>query len=364
MLRLKLFTNQLSQLRKFSSSRESVLPSAERIKGTLVDQMCLQFPKTEREQFASLWNKERATSEIPFQNTTSDAKQLHPILGEKIADLGYKLIYKTNVHSLAQAPVWKQRITLRCHRAAVIANKLEKSIDPSINGVITFYRDKETGNVGIIDGQHRAGALLLLAYQGGWCEWERNVLVEVFDTTNETAIEALFREINSAVSLRAEGLNDSKKEKKTAPLATYSEILRQKQEQAETNARRVRIVNETTSKLMQKYPSMFRKSVRCKNPHVNLNLLRDEIHEHDVMHRHGLISTVDLLRHLDDANERIRVIAEERHAEEIAKSTNDVARHNTGGAAASWTKAMKDGFPKAYRYGFFLGWDKSWLKSK
>lgn len=49
---------------------------------------------------------------------------------------------------------------------------------------------------GIVDGQHRLGALLLLSEEGLWNRSERNVVVEVFDTKDEQEIEELFAEIN------------------------------------------------------------------------------------------------------------------------------------------------------------------------
>lgn len=49
---------------------------------------------------------------------------------------------------------------------------------------------------GIVDGQHRLGALLLLAEEGLWDRSERNVVVEVFDTKDDKEIGELFAEIN------------------------------------------------------------------------------------------------------------------------------------------------------------------------
>ena len=47
-----------------------------------------------------------------------------------------------------------------------------------------------------MDGQHRLGALLMLAEEGLWDRSEQNVVVEVFDTKNEKEIESLFLDIN------------------------------------------------------------------------------------------------------------------------------------------------------------------------
>lgn len=47
-----------------------------------------------------------------------------------------------------------------------------------------------------MDGQHRLGAMLLLAEEGMWDRSEQNVVVEVFDTKDDKEIEKLFLDIN------------------------------------------------------------------------------------------------------------------------------------------------------------------------
>lgn len=47
-----------------------------------------------------------------------------------------------------------------------------------------------------MDGQHRLGALVMLAEEGLWDRSEQNVVVEVFDTKDEKEIAELFLEIN------------------------------------------------------------------------------------------------------------------------------------------------------------------------
>ena len=100
-----------------------------------------------------------------------DVELFHPVLGELLVDLGYKKLFLTNVRSLALAPIWKKNRILRPERAALIAkNKIKNGLGSKLAGALTFYsygrRDEPGGSVGIIDGQHRAGALLSLAQQG------------------------------------------------------------------------------------------------------------------------------------------------------------------------------------------------------
>jgi hypothetical protein len=65
-----------------------------------------------------------------------------------------------------------------------------------------MFVDKATGKSGIIDGQHRAGALMILSQGGHWDGLEQNVLIDVFETETEEQVVALFKEINSAEPVR------------------------------------------------------------------------------------------------------------------------------------------------------------------
>lgn len=93
-----------------------------------------------------------------------------PILGDLIADLGYKRVYLTSVSALHRTPVWKDQRILRRERYLLIADRMKQQLGldrkPRLPGVITLFEDLDTKEVGIIDGQHRAGALHSLTEQG------------------------------------------------------------------------------------------------------------------------------------------------------------------------------------------------------
>ena len=128
---------------------------------------------------------------------------IHPIFGKKIVDLGYKTVYLTSVSLLAKTQVWERQRTLRPDRAARIASsKIALGRAKSLSGVITMFCDKSSGQSGIVDGQHRSGALMMLAQQGHWEGHEMNILIDVFETQNDDEITALFKEINSAEPVR------------------------------------------------------------------------------------------------------------------------------------------------------------------
>ena len=135
-------------------------------------------------------------------NVTSN-ELIHPVFGRKIVDLGYKTVYLTSVSLLARTQVWERQRTLRPDRAARIASsKIALGRTKSLSGVITMFSDSLTGQSGIVDGQHRAGALMMLSQQGHWDGLENNILIDVFETKSDEEIVALFKEINSAEPVR------------------------------------------------------------------------------------------------------------------------------------------------------------------
>ena len=138
-----------------------------------------------------------------FEKEVKVVEVIHPIFGKKIVDLGYKTVYLTSVAMLARTQVWERQRTLRPERAArIAASKVALGRTKSLSGVITMFCDKETGLSGIVDGQHRAGALMMLSQQGHWEGHEKNILIDVFETKSDEEVVALFKEINSAEPVR------------------------------------------------------------------------------------------------------------------------------------------------------------------
>ncbi|CAM9671738.1 unnamed protein product, partial [Hapterophycus canaliculatus] len=129
----------------------------------------------------------------------------HPVLGHFVADLGYKRVYVTSIESLVKASVWEKARTLHPVHSAEIykAKKLEaqrlevRRIKDGKKPTENLLTKKNQQYVlGIVDGQHRLGALLMLAEEGMWDPAERNVVVEVFDVSDDRGIEEIFEEVN------------------------------------------------------------------------------------------------------------------------------------------------------------------------
>jgi hypothetical protein len=54
---------------------------------------------------------------------------------------------------------------------------------------------------------------------------------------------------------------------------------------------------------LTKYPTMFSNSPRCRVPHVNLDVLRETMHEADVASRFGLKNENDFIQWMQRENE-------------------------------------------------------------
>lgn len=173
-----------------SKVRERVGASMQELKGTVLQAMAKRMDDDDKRTLVENWAPTIAAVDVPKVNVTSNARTslidaprlelesvlrscseginlYHPVLGENIADLGYKKIYLTNVRSIALAPVWKKQRILRPDRAKMIVkDKIRNGLAESLAGTITFFMDSSSGEIGIIDGQHRAGALMLLSQMG------------------------------------------------------------------------------------------------------------------------------------------------------------------------------------------------------
>jgi hypothetical protein len=101
------------------------------------------------------------------------------------------------------------------------------------------------------------------------------------------------------------------------------------------------VLNAATDALVERYPAMFKPSSRCKPPHLNADVLRDELYQSGFLQRHaGAAESAEaLLGALDAVNAA------------LAKQHGTAAGANKSSAAAK----------KAKEHGLYLGLDKAWL---
>jgi hypothetical protein len=368
-----------------------------------------------------------------------DVEIYHPLLGDLVVDYGYKKVYSTSVHALARTPVWKKQRILRPERAALIAeDKIRKGIASNLPGVITLFEDINTKEIGIVDGQHRAGALMILAQRGHWELKKNNVLIEVFPTEKEEDIAVLFRVINAAEPVRLidlpgyEGEDDDEDEEdtpevdnkiastiekklteekkieppkeesaasspatanvpvnesipKTAsqspslstqnedikspaesvpsiPVTTSTEAPKEEEAPKKTSAKRVTkasknkltpeetnvILTNTLEQLKAKYSDMFKPTSRCKVPHVNIDVLRDELFTSNFISNYQIQNENMLLEKLMLINDQL--------AEKYQAIQQDEEQY-----ALIFTKSFENAFTKAKNFHFFLGMEKQWI---
>jgi len=278
-----------------------------------------------------------------------DTPLYHPAFGELLQDLGYKRVYLTNVQALLKTPIWERQRILRPERAQRIAKyQLAKRaqvqslgtgpVPPlGLPGVITMFHEVGSGSAsgsgsgrfGIVDGQHRAAALVMLAQEGHWDSHVRNVVVDVFSVTSEEQVAELFLEINSAepvrlVDMPGEGVTE--------------------------DARAV--LDRGTEALAAAYPDMFKASQRCRPPHLNTDVLRDELFQSQFLARHGVDSAAALEKALLLANERLSRLGDAEWAALLERE---------GGKGASKAKTFAPALKKAREHGLFLGLSKGWM---
>lgn len=350
--------------------KENVTSGYDALKGSIIGLMAKRMTDRDVQKLAEHWGKTinmdtfEVKQDLPSQEiinkpkqseprnplsslvtSTHDIELFHPILGELLIDLQYKKLYLTNVQSLAVAPVWRKNRILRPERASLIAqSKIQKGLGSSLPGVITFYADSSTNTVGIVDGQHRAAALLTLSQKGYWNDQDRNILIEVFPVKSETEVAVLFREINSAEPVR---LIDSQMSEEEIEDEVDGSTDHLTSKSDTTSVDTVTVLNEATDSLMSRYPDMFKPSSRCRPPHLNIDVLRDDLFQSDFVGRArvngvAINSPSDLVDYLIGVNARLG---------ESLKN-DDPASHS---------KYMQNAIKKAIANDFYLGINKTWI---
>lgn len=215
----------------------------------------------------------------------------------------------------------------------------------------------------------------MIAYSAGhWDDSLRNVLIEVHSVDNMAQVSALFREINCAEPVRMIDLVEHEvdsqddnncqsplEEKCSAtPLTEVVHNTVDKQEPPATNQSpiastkatktikkvnqtdRIAILTEAIETLAKLKPDMFKPSSRCKPPHLNIDVLRDDLFQSDFLQRHSLLTSSDLITKLHELNQ---------------KQKGAIAQTQTG----EMSKSMQSATQKAFEHDFFLGLDKAWM---
>jgi hypothetical protein len=120
-----------------------------------------RIQQKDQEQHRQL--EEESASPAADDISVDDTKhtEIHPILGQKLADLSYKRIHLMSAATLASLPVYEKQRAYRHDRATLMAKDKKKTLWMGIPGVISLAED-ESGKLSILDGQHRVGMMALL----------------------------------------------------------------------------------------------------------------------------------------------------------------------------------------------------------
>lgn len=248
----------------------------------------------------------------------------HPVLGQLVADMGYKKIYCASIKQLGDVVIWEQQRILRKERAHAIAReKARRSFPVKLPGIITLYQLPD-GQYKLLDGQHRLAALKILADTGIINKDTNFCLVEVFALEKESEARALFLEINSAMPVKLIDMPDG--------IGSRPDIKC--------------IIDGAMNRMLSRYPAFFKSSLNPKLPHINIDNLRDDLYQHHVVERQGLKTARELEEWLQQVNE----ILSQKHDKDwklTLKGRNPLV--------------VEKALDKARKGSFFLGMDHTWL---
>jgi hypothetical protein len=113
------------------------------------------------------------------------------------------------------------------------------------------------------------------------------------------------------------------------------------------------ILDGATDLLMREYAEMFKPTARCRPPHLNIDVFREDLFQSELIIRLGLKSIEDLTRHIKSANIKLG----ERSDDEWGQRLGVV---NAKGVRS---KTIDQAIKKARSNGFFLGLDASWMNN-
>jgi hypothetical protein len=228
---------------------------------------------------------------------------------------------------------------------------------------------------------HRISKIYIISsFAGHWNDQVRNILVEVYSTSSQAQIGALFREINAAEPVRLVDLlmqeespaaeeevdstlvmsSSSNSSGNTNDINASSTMEKKSSVESVDLAKEVAntdvavelnqevlvsILDSVADRLAARYPEMFKPSSRCKPPHLNADVLRDDLFQSDFLPRHEVRSAEDLLALLDRVNAAMKL-------QQLAQG---------GVTEVPQSKSQQAAMKKAAEFDFFLGLDKAWM---
>jgi len=332
-----------------------------------IEQAALDRLETERQLRASI-EKELSELKASSEESSGDTEILveeegnvfeiesdqqyqpyHPVLGKLIANLGYKRVYLTETQHLSNIPIWQKQRAYRHSRAKIIAQEKLKRKEVGLPGVITLFENR-VGEMFVIDGQHRVGMLTLLNTDNRYKSRAKDlalnleeILVEVFpipdDCEEETFAADVFTDINKSEPVKIIDLpqaNDSTRD--------Y-----------------LRIINPAAEIIETMFPEMFKPSMRCLPPHLNIDNFRVLLFDSNVVDRCEIKNSDDMVKWILDSNEKMAKRYED--AREIWEQGLELYEESIPLKMSlvlpkKYSERILD---KARANNFYLGLDNTWL---
>ncbi|KAJ8598802.1 hypothetical protein CTAYLR_008660 [Chrysophaeum taylorii] len=259
------------------------------------------------------------------------ASDCHPAFGHLLHDFGYKRLYRADPRQLwTTTLLWEKQRAFRDDRATMIAKAKEASSVGGWPGSIAIVEQASHNGI-VVDGQHRLGAAWLLSEKNGLPDRLKEIAVEVYPAMDEKRVFELFAEINKCEPVALVDMPADIVEGGAAP---------------DDRA----LIDAAAEALRARYADMFKPSRQCRAPHLNLDVLRDEIHKAGVLARLPQNTTLG-----DWLAKRNRALAA-------------VPRHRWFDSAmrcrATNKAAISTALEKAAKYDFYLGLTWEWLQEE
>ena len=98
------------------------------------------------------------------------------------------------------------------------------------------------------------------------------------------------------------------------------------------------IIDDAVNEIANKYPDMFKESQRCRPPHCNIDVCRDDLFQSEYISKRNITTAKELVAAIEATNREL--------GEEFAKKK---------------TGKKDKALDKAIAYDFYLGLDKVWV---
>ena len=300
---------------------------------------------------------------------------VHPTYGALLAQSGNRRVFATcpkRIINKELFPAYHSQRSFRPERAETIAASIRK--DDRFNGfpgMISMFElvgeaaAETRGNQvrGIVDGQHRVGAIEKLLTSGHWPE-DRKVITEVYSVSDPADAARLFLQINKMqpvldvdmVPIQAaiaestvNGLVGGGDEGSTA---TGSGELTEERLRIKDEVMIKTEVDACVARLERMFPNMFKESPKCRPPHVHADTLRDILFKNAEARASAKKGADAMMAFIMSKNQSVKQSL-------MGSSAANATGGTSGGTATSKIQESKE-FAKANTNGFYLGMSKSW----